>query len=841
MRRRSYDEVTAEMQPHLRSLAQRRRSAPSVVFGKALGMSWPSIREECVPAIVIDQCPFVLGLSSEDSELILDDTVQLTEGQKTSERHVFLFSDVLVIAKLKSRGSYRLKHRVNLEQLWVCDLKSEDDEGCEDEDGHVHPKKTVVLAWSVSLCLLTFSSPEVKERWLDTVHRKITEARKRTATISPPPSVLMKVLSSTTTNKVLSGGGMEDSVIDLQVNALHGNGSSLQCKTELAIAEHDGGKRSLFSKLKRRDTHTGMPTRPGHKTSLLFGQPLPGDSKIPKPIADLLVLLWRKGPDTEGVFRTACNSKNLSAVRDQLNSGVAVDLEALPVTLLVGLLKTFLRELPGSLLVAEHYAEWIEALEKEKKEEIPAELRRIVSKLPEANRILLQYLLCLLRHIIQRSEKNKMDPKNLAICIAPTLLQLSSQPLDVSTVEKVTSLTQFLIENCCEIFGERILSLLGDPEEELGHNSDTMSSHQHDSAYDSTDGESGEATGQTQQACPHIQIQCSVNHSHSSEEIFEPFTKPFDRRSSEPAIFSSVGVKDLRFLARSHDDCSSAKEYGEQPLKKQNSDDSFLQAQRRPLQPLLRKTTGSLNLEVPVISKNFSCSSSCSLESTNSNISENSVFANSPLPSPSSPRKIQPERHMSLNVKSKMDTNSRRPFPFKRAKSLGSFSINKASVKKTEAQKEGTFSCGTLQEDSQNEAEVLDEPVRRQRPLSAIEVFEHVDRRDPGSPPSYQQAVNSGVLQPPPEYRTMTVHDARGLGQRSRPMSMNDYILDSSPVCQILDKLNFSNDDLVGPQQGSFRQRAMSESIGCTRIDKLHRRCSQPVFEELSYGKESYV
>lgn len=60
-----------------------------------------SCREECVPAIVIDQCPFVLGLSSEDSELILDDTVQLTEGLKTRERHVFLFSDVLVIAKLK--------------------------------------------------------------------------------------------------------------------------------------------------------------------------------------------------------------------------------------------------------------------------------------------------------------------------------------------------------------------------------------------------------------------------------------------------------------------------------------------------------------------------------------------------------------------------------------------------------------------------------------------------------------------------------------------------------------------------------------------------------------------
>ncbi|XP_027022140.2 T-cell activation Rho GTPase-activating protein isoform X1 [Tachysurus fulvidraco] len=652
----------------------------------------------------------------------------------------------------------------------------------------------------------------------------------------------MKVLSSTTANKALSGGRMEDSLIDLQVNALHDNGnvSSLQGKTESGIAEHDGGKKSLFSKLKRRDTHTGISTKPGHKTSQLFGQTLPGDAKIPKPIVELLMLLWRKGPDTEGVFRTACNNKNLNAVRDQLDSGVAVDLEALPVTLLVGLLKMFLRELPGSLLVAELYVHWIEALENNENEKRYDELRRIVSKLPKANSFLLKHLLCLLYHIIQRTEKNKMDPKNLAICIAPTLLQLSSQPLDVTTVNKVTNLTQFLIENCCQIFGEDILSLLGDPEEELCQTSDSMSSHQRDSAYDSTDGESGEATGQTQQACPHIQVQYSVNHSHSSEDIFETFNKPFDRRSSEPAIFSSVGVKDLRFLARSHDDCSSAKEYDEQLLKKQNSDDSFLQGQRTKLQPLLRKTTGSLNLEVPNFIKTCSFSS-CSLESTNSNLSETSVFVNSPLPSPSSPRKTQPERHMSLNVKSKMDTNSRRPFSFKRTKSLGSFSINRASGKKTDSQKEGSFPCGTLQEDSQNEAELPDEPVRRQRPLSAIEVFDHVDKRDPGNPPSYQQALVSGVLPAPPKYRSMTVQDARELGQRSRPISMNDYILDPYDVSQHLDNFNFSDNGIVAPQQSSFRQRAMSESIGCTRIEKHNRRCSQPVFEEVSYAKESYV
>ncbi|KAL0163973.1 hypothetical protein M9458_039726, partial [Cirrhinus mrigala] len=47
-----------------------------------------------------DQCPFVLGLTNENSELILDECVQLTEGLKTRERHLFLLSDALVIAKL---------------------------------------------------------------------------------------------------------------------------------------------------------------------------------------------------------------------------------------------------------------------------------------------------------------------------------------------------------------------------------------------------------------------------------------------------------------------------------------------------------------------------------------------------------------------------------------------------------------------------------------------------------------------------------------------------------------------------------------------------------------------
>ena len=46
------------------------------------------------------------------------------------------------------------------------------------------------------------------------------------------------------------------------------------------------------------------------------------------------------------------------------------------------------------------------------------------------NRLLLQQLLSVLRHVLERSDTNKMDARNLAVCIAPTLLQLNATPLE---------------------------------------------------------------------------------------------------------------------------------------------------------------------------------------------------------------------------------------------------------------------------------------------------------------------------------------------------------------------------------------------------------------------------
>ncbi|KAM6991729.1 T cell activation RhoGTPase activating protein b [Tautogolabrus adspersus] len=881
MRRGSYDDAAASLRPHLKHLAHRRRSAPSLVFGKALAKPWSPIREEAPCWVSVEQSPFVLGLTSENGELLLDECVQVTEGSKTKERHLFLFRDVIVIAKLKSTASYRLKHRLSLEDIWLYGFEDElEEEGR--TTGDVDLRVTLVLAWALTCCLVCFRSPEVKERWLDILHRSIKDAKARVGCSSSPPDVLMKVLSGNITTKTLTGRSMEPFIdcpidggvnISTQTKQLHnqedkptqpiGRGSiTVPCMGMLYVLYKMLNKLTnetfllpTETKLKwfKKGTSFSRKARKSETDTKkqLFGQPLckisPDDCSLPKPVTEMLLLLRKRGPSTEGVFRKTCNSKIMKDVREQLNNGLEVDLEVQPVALLVGLLKSFLKELPGSLLVSELYDNWMTALDNEDTQQRAVEIRNVVNKLPVANKLLLQYLACVLHHILENADINKMDAHNLAVCIAPTLLQLDGPPLEIT--KKVTELTQFLIENC-EILGENIYNLLDTDE-------DSLSSQHHDSAYDSTDpdgeGEAGESAGSTHgRSCSSSSLSPSLSASSSSWPADASFnTKPpFDRRCSEPIIHLPADLQSMCVHARSHDDCSVERRgFEEQPLKKQISDDSFLLRGRgaRPV-VMFPKLSSSSNMDpLPYMAGNHTKNCSCSsLESAASNQSDSSVFTSSPVGSPASQRRANTSSQTSMAAKAQQDipkpiTDEKKRsqsmrLPVKvllRTRSLGAFSRN--SLKK-DCQKDNTFPCETLQEDSQSEADPQAELLHKPRPLSAIEVFKQVDSRLPCRPPSYKHAVQS--MGPLPLYNSMTVHDAIQLERRSRPSSVNYDLMPSHSASQYTDSIPQTN---VVEQQQRFRQRAMSESVSASHHEVVSRRCSQPVFEEFSYAKESYV
>ncbi len=388
---------------------------------------------------------------------------------------------------------------------------------------------------------------------------------------------------------------------------------------------------------------------------------------------------------------------------------------------------------------------------------------------------------------------------------------------------------------------------------------DSLSSQHHDSAYDSTDpdgdGEAGESASSTH------------GESGSSSSLSPSFTAPswpadavfkpaFDRRCSEPIILLSDDLRSLCSHARSHDDCSlERREFEEQPLKKQISDDSFLLRARGGVKPELTfpKLCSNLDpLHTPYMAGNCVKDCSCSsLESAASNQSEGSVFTGSPVESPSCLRRASTPNQPSVTAKAQQDIarpssdEKRRSQSMRiaskvlmRTRSLGAFS--RSSLKK-DSPKENAFPCETLQEDSQSEADPPAELLHKPRPLSAIEVFKQVDSRLPCRPPPYEHAVQN--MGPPPQYRSMTVQDAIELERRSRPSSVNYDFPSTCSEKQYIDCLAEAAQDKakIVERRQPFRQRAMSESVSAGRHDVVSRRCSQPVFEEFSYAKESYV
>ncbi|NXO87119.1 TAGAP protein, partial [Sitta europaea] len=605
----------------------------------------------------------------------------------------------------------------------------------------------------------------------------------------------------------------------------------------------------------------------------LFGHPLAficgEDDTLPQPIQDLLAILYMKGPSTEGIFRKAANEKARKELKEDLNKGRNVDLKSKSVHLLAVVLKDFLRNIPSKLLSADLYEEWMQALEKPSKQEKIEELKQVADKLPRPNLVLLKLLLSLLHHISQNAETNRMDSGNLAICIGPNMLSPgtdSALPLQVQKEmnDKVTVLVEFLINNCSEIFEEEIAFPACALAEESPEHTDSSTeqlcaAHQNDSAYDSPDPEveGSPCTSEMEQAKGRnatVNRKYPVNISAPSLTNFRNDISTMDRRFSE---------SDLSFQ-NSLDDT----------IRKQRlnrSEDNFPVQQNQLWMEVLEERLAGLPSQLSTDSLPKT-SSSCSLES-----SDGSVFTSSPVVSPSSPKKTFLNRPQSFSTKANEDCSTPSRELKKHSMSF-SFANRRKTLIKTQScepgkpmffqrdsfTKKDQFSCRIVQEDSRNVDKLLPvEYQQRPRLRSVDEVFREVDQKNPGRPPSYEEAVknclatkvpsqnltvqtlrlamsNQDVLLPHP--RSHSAQDTAHLRDlRSARVSATKDSDMETETFSITVGLNSRVNLPVTP--GVYRMRAMSESCQKTKLEYVAQRCSQPVFEveQIQYAKESYV
>ncbi|XP_038617595.1 rho GTPase-activating protein 20 [Tachyglossus aculeatus] len=514
-------------------------------FGKLLCIT---LADDVLTRYVIENTPtsvdtstFVTSLMCSTRNLLLEGRVQLKRGLQHQDRHIFLFNDILVVAKVKNTH-LKTKNNVKLSYLWTSSCVEEVGEG------NTNTLTSFVLGWPTINYVATFSTHEQKEKWLCLLQRNINLEKQKDLPKTIPLRIVVKdmgncaysktitITNTDTANEVIAMAlqllGINGSERDYQlwvssakeeapyplighespygikmshvrdavllIQGSKGSASSLDFQEESLLAEQlsrdlrcqftlkpsrpalsqplTGQKPSFrrrrsvlnwaFWRDPQMDNPPGSPTDPG--PGKLFGVSLEDvceDDNLPKPVLEMLSFLHEKGPLTKGIFRQSANAKSCRELKEKLNSGAEVQLDCESVFVTASVLKDFLRNIPGSIFSSDLFDKWICVMDRGNDEEKIIGVQRLIDHLPRANIVLLRYLFGLLHSIKLQSASNQMTAFNLAVCIAPSVLwpPASSGPeLESECTKKVSLLVQFLIENCCRIFGDEITSLFED-------------------------------------------------------------------------------------------------------------------------------------------------------------------------------------------------------------------------------------------------------------------------------------------------------------------------------------------------------------------------------------------
>nr|XP_022292012.1 rho GTPase-activating protein 20-like isoform X2 [Crassostrea virginica] len=474
--------------PSSRSLSARRKSAPGAVLFKSLGKTRSSSNLWSNSSMGKKEMDLVNPLrhgGNSQRQFILEGHVEFAQGMQTQDRYLFLFNDLLLVAKQKSSTTFKLKHRIRVCEIWLATCIYDVSEAT------LPPDKSFVLGWPVTNVVATFKSVELKELWLNKLNETIElermkEANKtvkvkvhsrdldQTCTLqidnhttakdllsqcvgkfhiteseasecqlwvktgkeeSPYPLIGHELPHSIKFSQLRDFAKTDDPMVSLDGMDPEGEGKSaefilqnrLKGSKKQSFDESNKGnksksKKSPFNFFKRgKDDKNNNTTPPGK----LFGHPLQDvmqEGHLPKPVLELMKLVITNGPYTKGVFRKSCNVKLAKEIHQKLDEGLDCVNGDTP-TLVVGhLLKEYLRSLPHCLLYEDLYEEWISLSEEENNPQKLEKVRSLLNKLPEGHLELLKHLLCVLYHIDKNNKENMMTSYNLSVCIAPSIL-----------------------------------------------------------------------------------------------------------------------------------------------------------------------------------------------------------------------------------------------------------------------------------------------------------------------------------------------------------------------------------------------------------------------------------
>ena len=174
---------------------------------------------------------------------------------------------------------------------------------------------------------------------------------------------------------------------------------------------------------------------------------------LPTPIWDVIQFLDsdERCLNCPGIFRQSGDKDTLLLLKAKIEANEEVRFDQLDPHEVAAILKLWVRELQEPLTTFDVYSIIVTANDLEGEAKFLF-VKKVISKIPDANKIALKRLLLLLKKYATHTE-NKMSEKNLAVVFAPALFRERTMNINsMSDVQKYVIVTQYLLENVETLF-----------------------------------------------------------------------------------------------------------------------------------------------------------------------------------------------------------------------------------------------------------------------------------------------------------------------------------------------------------------------------------------------------
>uniref|UniRef100_A0A3B4Y9K3 Rho GTPase activating protein 21 n=1 Tax=Seriola lalandi dorsalis TaxID=1841481 RepID=A0A3B4Y9K3_SERLL len=190
--------------------------------------------------------------------------------------------------------------------------------------------------------------------------------------------------------------------------------------------------------------------------------PAQANKFVPLIVEVCCKLVEERGLEYTGIYRVPGNNAAISNMQEELNNKGMNDIDIQDdkwrdLNVISSLLKSFFRKLPEPLFTnGKLYTDFIEANRIEDPVERLKVLKRLLHELPDHHYETLKFLSAHLKTVADNSEKNKMEPRNLAIVFGPTLVRTTEDNMThmVTHMPDQYKIVETLIQNYDWFFTE---------------------------------------------------------------------------------------------------------------------------------------------------------------------------------------------------------------------------------------------------------------------------------------------------------------------------------------------------------------------------------------------------